>query len=153
MLAAVLLAATGGRAQTAAPPGAPPAIRQATTLIVRGQLDAARARLDTHLQAHPRDAWAVLFSGCTTPPCWIELRRRPDGDWFEAPFATVRLRQRVTKGAGSRQKGLLMAFQLLAMAERRWRRINAPHLVPLVRDEGMFRDGAAVERRAPSRAA
>ena len=33
---------------------------------------------------------------------------------IESPFATVRLRQRVTKGAGSRQKGLLMAFQLLA---------------------------------------
>jgi hypothetical protein len=40
----------------------------------------------------------------------------------------VRLRQRVTKGAASRQKGLLMAFQLLAMAERRWRRINASKL-------------------------
>ena len=25
-----------------------------------------------------------------------------------------------------------MAFQLLAMAERRWQRVNAPQLVPLV---------------------
>src|SRR4029450_7753411 len=29
----------------------------------------------------------------------------------ESPFATVRLRQRVTKGAGSRTKGLLMAYK------------------------------------------
>ncbi len=41
------------------------------------------------------------------------------GNVIEPPFATVRLRQRVTKGAGSRQKGLLMAFTLVSMAERR----------------------------------
>ena len=35
---------------------------------------------------------------------------------IELPFATVRLRQRVTKGAGSRTKGLLMACKLLDMA-------------------------------------
>jgi hypothetical protein len=39
-----------------------------------------------------------------------------------------------------------MAFQLLAMAERRWRRINAPHLVPLVRAGVVFRDGLGAER-------
>jgi hypothetical protein len=32
---------------------------------------------------------------------------------IESPFATVRLRQRVTKGAGSRTKGVLMAYKLL----------------------------------------
>jgi putative transposase len=32
---------------------------------------------------------------------------------IESPFATVRLRQRVTKGARSRTKGLLMAYKLL----------------------------------------
>ncbi len=73
---------------------------------------------------------------------WLHLRT---GNVIESPFATVRLRQRVTKGAGSRQKGLLMAFKLLAMAERRWRRINAPELVPLVRAGVAFRDGAAVQ--------
>ena len=62
-------------------------------------------------------------------------------------FAMVRLRQRVTKGAGSRQKGLLMAFKLLAMAERRWRRINGAHLIPLVRAGLLFSDGVRPERR------
>jgi transposase-like protein len=57
---------------------------------------------------------------------WLHLRT---GNVIESPFATVRLRQCVTKYAGSRQNGLLMALQLLAMAERRWRRINAPQLV------------------------
>ena len=76
---------------------------------------------------------------------WLHLRT---GNVIESPFATVRLRQRVTKGAGSRQKGLLMAFKLLAMAERRWRRVNAPQLVPLVRAGVSFADGIAVERGA-----
>ncbi len=75
---------------------------------------------------------------------WLHLRT---GSVIESPFATVRLRQRVTKGAGSRQKGLLMAFQLLAMAEQRWRRINGAHLIPLVRAGLLFSDGVQPEKR------
>jgi len=67
---------------------------------------------------------------------------------IESAFATVRLRQRVTKGAGCRVKGLTMAFKLLAMAQNRWRKIRSPHLVmPLL--EGMkFIDGKPVENDA-----
>jgi transposase-like protein len=75
---------------------------------------------------------------------WLHLRT---GNVIESPFATVRLRQRVTKGAGSRQKGLLMAFQLLAMAERRWRRINGAQLIALVRAGVQFSDGVQAEGR------
>jgi putative transposase len=74
---------------------------------------------------------------------WQHLRTT---NVIESPFATVRLRQRVTKGAGSRQKGLLMAFKLLEMAEQRWRRINSPELVPLVRAGVKFVDGVREER-------
>jgi transposase-like protein len=81
---------------------------------------------------------------------WVHLRT---GNVIESPFATVRLRQRVTKGAGSRQKGLLMAFKLLAMAEQRWRRVNAPQLVPLVRAGVPFADGTAAERQSGARCA
>lgn len=59
---------------------------------------------------------------------------------IESPFATVRLRQRVTKGAGSRTKGLLMAHKLLDIAQARWRRLDGAHLLPLVR-AGVFVDG------------
>ena len=41
-----------------------------------------------------------------------------------------------------------MAFKLLAMAERRWRRINVAQLIPLVRAEVPFIDGARAERRS-----
>ena len=69
---------------------------------------------------------------------WRHLRT---SNLIESPFATVRLRQRVTKGAGSRTKGLLMAFKLLEMAQRRWRRLNGARLLPLVRAGVKFVDG------------
>ena len=65
---------------------------------------------------------------------------------IESSFATVRLRQRVTKGAGSRTKGLVMAFKLLDMAEKRWRRITGAKLLPLVRAGVRFVDGVQQER-------
>ncbi len=65
---------------------------------------------------------------------------------IESAFATVRLRQRVTKGAGNRTKGLMMAFKLLAMAQRRWRKLDGAHLLPLVRAGIQFEDGSPAER-------
>lgn len=60
---------------------------------------------------------------------------------IESAFATVKLRQRVTKGAGTRTRGLTMAFKLLEMAEKRWRRIRSPKLVQQVLDGTKFLDG------------
>ncbi len=64
---------------------------------------------------------------------------------IESAFATVKLRQRVTKGAGTRTRGLTMAFQLLAMAEKRWRKIRSPHLVQKMLDGTKFLDGRTVK--------
>jgi putative transposase len=61
---------------------------------------------------------------------------------IESTFATVKLRQRVTKGAGSRGAGLAMAL----LAERTWRRLDRHELLPLVRAGVKFKDGAEVER-------
>ena len=74
---------------------------------------------------------------------WIHLRSTNP---IESTFATVRLRQRVTKGAGSREAGLAMAFKLVQAAQDRWRRVNAPHLVALVRAGATFIDGQLQER-------
>jgi len=75
---------------------------------------------------------------------WIHLRST---NHIEFTFATVRLRQRVTKGAGSREAGLAMAFKLVQAAQDRWRRVNAPRLVALVRAGATFIDGRLQERR------
>lgn len=74
---------------------------------------------------------------------WKHLRT---SNIVESPFATVRLRQRVTKGPGSRNKGLTMAFKLLEMAQKRWRRLNGAGLLPVVREGATFVDGVRVER-------
>ncbi|GLW99384.1 hypothetical protein Misp02_34710 [Microtetraspora sp. NBRC 16547] len=65
---------------------------------------------------------------------------------LESTFATVRHRTKVTKGPGSRAAGLAMAFKLIESAQARWRAVNAPHLVALVRAGATFIDGKLVER-------
>ena len=74
---------------------------------------------------------------------WIHLRTTNP---IESTFSTVRLRQRVTKGPGSRAAGIAMAFKLIESAQRRWRAVNAPHLVALVRAGARFEKGQLVER-------
>jgi hypothetical protein len=64
----------------------------------------------------------------------------------ESTFATVRLRRRVTKGPGSRAAGIATAFKLIESAQARWRAVNAPHLVALVRAGARFENGQLVER-------
>jgi putative transposase len=74
---------------------------------------------------------------------WVHLRTTNP---IESAFATVRLRERVTKGPGSRAAGVAMAFKLIESAQRRWRLVNAPHLVALVRAGAEFKAGKLVER-------
>ncbi len=74
---------------------------------------------------------------------WVHLRTTNP---IESTFATVRLRQRVTKGPGSRAAGIAMAFKLIESAQGRWRAVNAPHLVALVRAGAVFEKGKLVER-------
>ncbi len=58
----------------------------------------------------------------------------------------VRLVAQKTKGGGSRGAGLAMAHELLEAAQDRWRCVNAPQLVALVRAGATFVDGVEVER-------
>jgi putative transposase len=74
---------------------------------------------------------------------WIHLKTTNP---IESTFSTVRLRTRVTKGPGSRAAGLAMAFKLLQAAQDRWRAVNGPHLVALVRTGATFHKGQLVER-------
>jgi transposase-like protein len=74
---------------------------------------------------------------------WIHLRTTNP---IESTFATVRLRTRVTKGPGSRAAGIAMAFKLIESAQARWRAVNAPHLVALVRAGATFVNGKLIQR-------
>ncbi len=58
----------------------------------------------------------------------------------------MRLRTKVTKGAGSSAAALAVVFKLVESAQARWRAVNAPHLVALVRDGAGFERGVLVKR-------
>jgi hypothetical protein len=81
---------------------------------------------------------------------WIHLRTTNP---IESTFATVRHRTKVTKGSGSRVAGLAMAFKLIESAQDRWRAVNAPQLVALVRAGALPVNGQLapfhVHRRPP----
>ena len=74
---------------------------------------------------------------------WIHLRTTNP---IESTFATVRHRTKITRGPGSKAAGLGMAFKLIMAAQDRWRAVNAPHLVALVRAGARFVNGKLVER-------
>lgn len=74
---------------------------------------------------------------------WVHLRTTNP---IESTFATVRHRTKITRGPGSRAAGLAMAFKLIMSAQDRWRAVNAPHLVALVRSGATFINGKLVER-------
>jgi putative transposase len=63
---------------------------------------------------------------------------------IESSFATVKLRTKVTKGAGSKKAALAMAYKLLDGAEARWRRFNGHELVGDVLAGVKFKDGIKV---------
>lgn len=69
---------------------------------------------------------------------WAHLRTT---NAIESTFATVRLRTRSTKGAGSRRAGLAMAFKLMKAAELRYRALTGRELVAAVRAGSKFKDG------------
>jgi putative transposase len=78
---------------------------------------------------------------------WKHLRST---NAIESTFATVRLRTKVTKGAGSRAAALAMAYKLCDGAQARWRRIDGHQLVALVRAEAVFIEGHQQERSPTS---
>jgi transposase-like protein len=105
---------------------------------LRGEFDAkypkALAKLD-------RD-WAHLTAFYDFPAeHWRHLRTTNP---IESSFATVRLRTKVTKGAGSKKAALAMAYKLLDAAQERWRRFNGHELVGDVLKDMQFKDGIRV---------
>jgi putative transposase len=74
---------------------------------------------------------------------WVHLRTTNP---IESSFSPVRARTRVTKGPGTKDMGLAMVFKLLQAAEGRWRAVNGPHLVALVRAGARFDKGKLIER-------
>ena len=107
-------------------------------------LDAAN-QFATDFAAHPK-ATAKVTEELDTLLAFFDF---PAEHWkhlrttnaIESTFATVRLRQRTTKGPGSRAAGIAMAYKLMDAAQHRWRRINGAELAALVRAGATFIGG------------
>jgi transposase-like protein len=116
----------------------------------RHALDAVSAFQASYAAKFPKavakitdDVDALLAFYDFPAPHWIHLRTTNP---IESTFSTVRHRTRVTRGPGSRAAGLGMAFKLIESAQARWRAVNAPQLVVLVRAGAVFVNGQLVER-------
>src|SRR5450432_4136524 len=72
---------------------------------------------------------------------WQHLRT---SNPIESTFATVRLRTYRTKGPGSREAGLAMAFKLARKAESRWRKLNGSEKLQNLIDGIVFVDGERI---------
>lgn len=78
---------------------------------------------------------------------WVHLRTTNP---IESTFGTVKARTKKTRGAGSRDAALAMAFKLIEAAEQRWRKVNAPHLVAAILSGLSFKDGLLVKPAEPA---
>jgi putative transposase len=72
---------------------------------------------------------------------WQHLRT---SNPIESTFATVRLRTYRTKGPGSREAGLAMAFKLARKAESRWRKLNRSEKLQELIDGVVVVDGEPI---------
>jgi transposase-like protein len=144
-----------GNVLSALPKSAHPGAKKALAEIwnaedKRHALDAVKAFAATYGAKFPKavakivDDVDVLLAFFDYPAQhWIHLRTTNP---IESTFSTVRHRTKVTKGPGSRAAGLAMAFKLIESAQARWRAVNAPELVALVRAGARFENGKHVER-------
>lgn len=63
---------------------------------------------------------------------------------IESSFATVKLRTKVTKGAGSKETASAMAFKLLSECQKRWRRLRGHQEIKNLLKGLEYKDGIMV---------
>ena len=66
---------------------------------------------------------------------------------IESTFATIRHRQRLTKGNGNRESTLAMVYKLTTEAQKHWRKISASGLLDKVVQGVCFVDGVEAEQK------
>lgn len=69
---------------------------------------------------------------------WIHLRTT---NIVESPFASVRLRTAASRRYKRVESAQAIIWKMLTVAEKTWRKLNAPELLPLVAAGVPFKDG------------
>jgi transposase-like protein len=90
--------------------------------------------------------WKTLTTFFSFPAeHWQHLRTTNP---IESAFATVKLRTRVTKGAGSKTTAITMAFKLLQECEKRWQRIRGYAEIKNLRQGVAYENGIVILNKA-----
>ncbi len=84
----------------------------------------------------------------------IAFYRFPKAHWkhlrtsnpVESPFAALRLRTNAAKRFKKVENATAVIWKMLLIAEKRFRRLDSPHLVQVVWEGGRFVDGKQVKQ-------
>ncbi len=89
--------------------------------------------------------WTTLTAFFSFPAeHWLHLRTTNP---IESAFATVKLRTRVTKGAGSKITAETMAFKLLKECEKRWHRLRGSEEIKKLREGLEYENGIVIAKQ------
>ncbi len=120
------------------PPGMPAATAAEASAAFDSFLRIYRTQFPKAAACLEKDREALLAFYRFPAELWPHVRTTNP---IESTFATVRLRTAKTKGSGTREACLSLAFKLCQSAQKKWRPLNAPGLVADV-DAGVeFEDG------------
>lgn len=115
------------------------------------------AFLEAYGDKHPKAIerltknWTELTTYFDFPAAhWQHLRTTNP---IESSFATVKLRTKVTRGAGSKKTAEVMAFKLLKECEKKWRMIRGREEIPNLLEGVAYKDGVMVPRESHHEAA
>ena len=86
--------------------------------------------------------WARMVTYYDFPQAhWIHLRTT---NIVESPFQAVRLRTEASRRFKKVENAEAMVWKLLTVAEKSWRKLNAPNLLKAVYEGSRFKDGVAI---------
>ncbi len=95
--------------------------------------------------------WTELTTFFDFPAAhWKHLRTTNP---IESSFSTVKLRTKVTRGAGSKETAEVMTFKLLKECEKKWRSIRAPEEIKNLLAGLASKDGIMLPRESHHEAA
>ena len=87
--------------------------------------------------------WEELTAFFNFPAAhWKHLR---SSNPIESTFASVKLRTKATRGAGSVITAKTMTFKLMREAEKKWRVISSPNLIKEILNGVEYKDGIVLQ--------
>lgn len=96
-------------------------------------------------------SWSELTAFFDFPAAhWPHIRTTNP---IESSFATVKLRTKVTREAGSKKTAEVMAFKLLKECEKKWRSIRSPGEIKNLLEGLAYKDGVMLPRESHHEAA